>query len=123
MERVAHVRAGIFDRVLAGLDWVAARRGRTAATPVHLQTGIDGEDAACSYLRRKGYIVVARRWSGGNLRGDLDLIAWQGRLLCLFCRGKDPHSARYGACRSHGRHSQAQYFAATGATIRAAAAW
>jgi putative endonuclease len=26
---------------------------------------------------------VARRWSGGNLRGDLDLIAWQGPLLCF----------------------------------------
>ncbi len=83
MEPVAHMRAGIFDRVLAGLDRVAAWRGRTAAIPAHLRTGITGEDAACSYLRRKGYVVVARRWSGGNLRGDLDLIAWQGPLLCF----------------------------------------
>jgi putative endonuclease len=28
--------------------------------------------------------VVARRWSAGNLPGDLDLIAWQGALLCFF---------------------------------------
>ena len=28
--------------------------------------------------------MVARRWSGGNLPGDLDLIAWQGPLLCIF---------------------------------------
>ena len=80
---MAHVRAGIFDRVLAGLDWIAGRRGRIAASPAHLRTGIAGEDAACSYLRRKGYVVVARRWSSGNLRGDLDLIAWQGPLLCF----------------------------------------
>ena len=36
------------------------------------------------YLRRKGYTLVARRWSAGNLPGDLDLIAWQGPLLCFF---------------------------------------
>jgi putative endonuclease len=84
MERTARVRAGIFDRVLAGLDWVAERRGRSAAAPAHLLTGIEGEDAACSHLLRNGYIVVARRWSGGNLRGDLDLIAWQGSLLCFI---------------------------------------
>lgn len=83
MDRMVQVRAGIFDRMLMGLDWLAARRGRTAAVPAHLRTGIEGEEAACSYLRRKGYIVVGRRWSGGNLRGDLDLIAWQGSLLCI----------------------------------------
>lgn len=84
MERTARVRAGVFDRVLAGLDWVAERRGRSAAEPAHLLTGIEGEDAAFSHLLRNGYIVVARRWSGGNLRGDLDLIAWQGSLLCFI---------------------------------------
>jgi len=52
--------------------------------PAHLLAGIKGEDAACSYLQRKGYIVAARRWSGGNLPGDLDLIAWLGPMLCVF---------------------------------------
>jgi putative endonuclease len=84
MERMVQMRAGIFDRVLSGLDWVAERRGRTAATPAHLLTGIEGEDAACSHLLRNGYVVVARRWSGGNLRGDLDLIAWRESLLCFI---------------------------------------
>ncbi len=68
----------------AGLDWVAARRGKSVDTVAHLATGIVGEDAARVYLQRKGYVVVARRWSGGNLLGDLDLIAWQGPLLCIF---------------------------------------
>jgi putative endonuclease len=36
-----------------------------------------------SFLRRKGYTVVARRWSPGHQPGDLDLIAWQGELLCI----------------------------------------
>ena len=52
-------------------------------TPDHLLTGLAGEDAAFFYLRRKGYTVVARRWSAGNVPGDVDLIAWQGQLLCI----------------------------------------
>jgi putative endonuclease len=68
---------------MAGLDWVARRRGRAPALPGHLTTGIAGEDAAYFYLRRKGYTVVARRWSAGHQPGDLDLIAWQGKLLCI----------------------------------------
>ncbi|MGA2348805.1 MAG: YraN family protein [Terracidiphilus sp.] len=51
--------------------------------PAHLATGIDGETAAFFYLRRKGYTVVARRWSAGELPGDVDLIAWQGPRLCF----------------------------------------
>ncbi len=78
------MRNGSLDKAMAGLDWIAARRGRGPETAVHLLTGIEGEDAARVCLQRKGYIVVARRWSGGNLPGDLDLIAWQGPLLCFF---------------------------------------
>ncbi len=72
------------ERALAGLNWVARRRSSAATMPAHLATGIDGEDAAFFYLRRKGYTVVARRWSAGNLPGDLDLIAWQGPMLCFI---------------------------------------
>jgi putative endonuclease len=71
------------EHALAGLNWVTRRRGRGASVPAHLTTGIDGENAALFHLRRKGYIVVARRWSSGNLPGDLDLIAWQGPMLCF----------------------------------------
>lgn len=52
--------------------------------PAHLMTGLSGEDAAFFYLRRKGYTVVARRWSAGNVPGDVDLIAWQGPMLCFI---------------------------------------
>lgn len=72
------------ERLLAGLDWMARRRGRTDAPPAHLAAGLKGEDAASFYLRRKGYTIAARRWSSGNLPGDLDLIAWQGELLCFI---------------------------------------
>lgn len=45
---------------------------------------MDGEDGAYFHLMRNGYQVVARRWSAGNVPGDVDLIAWQGSLLCFI---------------------------------------
>jgi len=84
MQWASEMRAEWLERTLAGLDSLAARRGRAACLPAHLLTGIQGEEAACFHLLRKGYTVVARRWSAGNQPGDLDLIAWQGPLLCFF---------------------------------------
>lgn len=72
------------ERALSGLDRVAERRGRAESLPAHLSTGTAGEDAAFFYLRRKGYTVVARRWSSGDVPGDLDLIAWHGSMLCFI---------------------------------------
>ena len=72
------------ERSLAGLEWLAQRRGRTPAQPAHIETGLDGEDAAYFHLSSKGYQVVARRWSAGNVAGDVDLIAWQGAVLCFL---------------------------------------
>jgi putative endonuclease len=83
MEWLEQTRIGWIERTLAGLKWVARRRGREKSLPAHLATGIDGEDAAFFHLRRKGYTVVARRWSSGELPGDIDLIAWQGSMLCF----------------------------------------
>jgi putative endonuclease len=78
------MRAECLERALAGLDSLAARRGRTLDLPAHLLTGIEGEEAAYFYLLRHGYTVVARRWSSGHQAGDLDMVAWQGHLLCFF---------------------------------------
>jgi putative endonuclease len=52
--------------------------------PAHLTVGIDGEDAALFHLQRKGYTIVARRWSSGETPGDVDLIAWHGPMLCFI---------------------------------------
>lgn len=54
----------------------------TAAT--HLETGLLGEQATFFELRRRGYIVVGRRWTHPRLRGDVDLIAWDGPSLCFI---------------------------------------
>jgi putative endonuclease len=82
VEQAVRTRAGWLERAMAGLDQVARRRGRDSI-PEHLRTGIAGEDAALFFLRRKGYVVVARRWSSGDCPGDVDLIVWHGAMLCF----------------------------------------
>lgn len=84
MGRVVNLRIAVLQRALTALDRMAQQRGRTPDIPAHLATGIAGEDAAFFYLWRKGYTVVARRWSSGDVPGDLDLIAWDGPLLCFI---------------------------------------
>jgi putative endonuclease len=82
MTWLRQVRIECEERAIACMDWMAERSGRQQL-PEHLITGIRGEDAAFFHLRRKGYTVVARRWSSGNDPGDIDLIAWQGPMLCF----------------------------------------
>lgn len=76
------MRAVLLERACSALDSVSRRSGVDG--PVHLAVGTEGEDAAFFHLLRAGYTVVARRWSAGNLPGDMDLIAWHGDLLCFF---------------------------------------
>lgn len=76
------MRTAFVERFVSALDSVARRRTRIKS-PAHLILGEQGEDAAFFHLLRKGYTVTARRWSAGNLSGDVDLIAWQGDLLCI----------------------------------------
>lgn len=78
------MRVALQERALHGLHWLSQKRGRTNSLPVHLVVGIEGEDAALFYLQRKGYTVVARRWSSGDVPGDVDLIAWDGPMLCFI---------------------------------------
>ena len=84
MKRTTEMRGTLLERAMSGLDRMAARRGRNESLPEHLVTGMEGEDAAFFHLRRKGYTVVARRWSSGDVPGDVDLIAWQDSLLCFI---------------------------------------
>lgn len=75
-------RLRLMESALDALDRAAARRRPTRAA--HLVTGKRGERAAFFWLRRRGYIVVARAWRSARAPGDLDLIAWQGATLCFI---------------------------------------
>lgn len=83
MGKAGNIGTALVERMIGALGHFTERRGSARTGPAHLQTGLDGEDAAFFYLRRKGYTVVARRWSSGDVPGDVDLIAWQGSLLCF----------------------------------------
>jgi putative endonuclease len=70
----------LFERFVDACDRAALRRSGEAA---HLSTGRRGERAAFFYLRRNGFVVVARGWRSGRARGDLDLVAWEADTLCI----------------------------------------
>ncbi len=81
---MAQLRITALERAMAQLDALARRLGRAEQLPMHLSVGLEGEDAAFFHLRRNDYTVVARRWSCGELPGDIDLIAWKGPMLCFI---------------------------------------
>ena len=77
----------LYTRLRARADTRLARRALASGErvkPEHLLTGERGEDAAWFYLREQGYTVVARRWTTARVRGDLDLVAWDGDTLVVF---------------------------------------
>src|SRR6202012_740465 len=61
-----------------------ARRGGGSPKPDHLLTGERGEAHAFFYLRSMGYTIVARRWVSARVKGDLDLVGWDGDTLVIF---------------------------------------
>jgi putative endonuclease len=79
-------RLNLMESAVNALERAGQRRNlrRRAALPDHLVTGLRGERAAYFWLRRRGYIVVARAWRSARAPGDLDLIAWQGPTLCFI---------------------------------------
>ena len=65
-------------------DALAVRLKRGPRRAAHLNLGVRGEEAAFFYLRRLGYVVVARGWRGAKVPGgDLDLVGWEDQTLCF----------------------------------------
>lgn len=76
------------ERALNSLDRAAQRLRRANPAAPHLLTGVRGERAALFELRRRGYTIVAARWTSAKAPGDIDLVAWQkdqhGDTLCFL---------------------------------------
>ena len=66
------------------LDRAAKLTLRPPAGAPHLQTGRRGEEEAYFHLRRLGYVMVARNYRSPRHHGELDLIAWDGDVLCFL---------------------------------------
>jgi putative endonuclease len=66
------------------LDWVAERTLPPDGAPLHQRTGRRGEEDAYFYLRRLGYVMVARNFRSSRRRGEIDLIGWDKDVLCFI---------------------------------------
>jgi putative endonuclease len=77
---LATLSLSIQQRAIAALQRLAP----ASKLPPHLITGLRGEQAALFHLRRLGFTIVAQRWTSAYLRGDLDLVGWDGSTLVIF---------------------------------------
>jgi putative endonuclease len=76
---------GQFTRLtLRTLDSIARLLPRKISGPEHLHTGRRGEEEAYFYLRRCGYVIVARNYRSPRSRSELDLVGWEGETLCFI---------------------------------------
>ncbi len=66
------------------LDWVSDRTLPPQELPAHQRTGPRGEEDAYFYLRRRGYVIIARNYRSPHYRGELDLVGWDGDVLCFI---------------------------------------
>jgi hypothetical protein len=69
------------------LDWIAGKTLPAEKGPEHLRTGRRGEEEAYFYLRKLGYVMVARNFRTPNRRGEIDLIGWP-RTSCVLSRSR-----------------------------------
>jgi putative endonuclease len=77
LARLTHGTIRLLDRVLI----------HTSAwqdVPSHQRTGRLGEEEAYFYLRKLGYVMVARNYRSPRRRGEIDLIGWERDVLCFI---------------------------------------
>jgi len=71
--------------VVRFLDFLAGRfSAGEPSSREHLRIGVRGEDEAYFQLRRKGYVIVARNFRSPRCHGEIDLIGWEGDILCFI---------------------------------------
>jgi len=77
-------------RIIFALVHFAARKGlaeESAGTDVRRRarrTGVRGETYAYWYLRRHGYILIARNYTAPGVKGEIDLIGYDGPVLVFI---------------------------------------
>ena len=77
--------ARLTQTLLRSLDRVISKTSaRDTQTPAHQRTGRRGEEDAYFYLRRRGYVIVARNFRTARHPGEIDLIGWEKDVLCFI---------------------------------------
>jgi putative endonuclease len=70
--------------VIRSLDWLGSKVPASKTGPAHLRTGRRGEEDTYFYLRRLGYVIVARNFRSPRRHGEIDLIGWDKNVLCFI---------------------------------------
>ncbi len=70
--------------IVRSLDWLGDRVLKFNNKPQHLRVGVRGEEDAYFYLRKLGYKIAARNYRTPRCRGEIDLIGWDGDVLCFI---------------------------------------
>ena len=82
----------VLSRIVFALVQWAARKGLAGDHPGSdgadkkaraRQTGVRGETYAYWYLRRHGYIFVARNYTAPGIKGEIDLVGYDGPALAF----------------------------------------
>jgi putative endonuclease len=81
----------IFSKLMfRAVHWAARRglrdEGSSSDEAKKLQarrTGVRGETYAYWYLRRNGYVFVARNYTPRGIKGELDLVGYDGKTLAF----------------------------------------
>ena len=69
---------------LRAMDQAAKLVRQPPEQPPHLVTGRRGEEEAYFYLRRLGYVIVARNYRSRRRPSEIDLVGWDGEVLCFI---------------------------------------
>jgi putative endonuclease len=70
--------------IIRSLDWAAQRLLSADRRPRHQRIGARGEQDAYFHLRKLGYRMVARNFRSPRCQGEIDLIGWEGDVLCFI---------------------------------------
>jgi len=83
----------MFARFIFAVVDFAARKGLADPNPANSadpspkqqarRTGIRGETYAYWYLRRHGYVLVARNYTSPGIKGELDMVGYDGPVLAF----------------------------------------
>src|SRR3989442_15776210 len=68
---------------IRALDWLSGKTLPGSTGPAHQRIGRHGEEDAYFFLRKLGYVMVARNFRSPRRRGEIDLIGWDKDLLCF----------------------------------------
>src|SRR5271163_4557805 len=84
----------MFARFIFAVVDFAARKGLADPNPANSadpspkqqarRTGIRGETYAYWYLRRHGYLLVARNYTSPGIKGELDMVGYDGPILAFI---------------------------------------